>query len=264
MRTVLGSGTELRFVQLCAVPAYDASPDPPQPVYYDRDGLRTYHNHEFMQDPAFVHAYARGVRAAGEDYRWEWRVHVGLWAASSAIRLDGDFVECGVNRGFLSSAIMALLDWDTRGRTFYLLDTFAGLDERYVYESERSVVLDRNAKELASGFYTRNLDEVRANFSEWKNVRIVPGSIPQTLADVRPEKVAFLHLDMNCAMPEICAIDYFWPKLVSGAFVLLDDYAYFGYRSQKVAMDRFAASHGVAVLSLPTGQGLIVRPPHDG
>jgi hypothetical protein len=39
--------------------------------------------------------------------RWHRRVHVGQWAAACAAKLDGDFVECGVNRGFLSSSIMA-------------------------------------------------------------------------------------------------------------------------------------------------------------
>jgi hypothetical protein len=42
---------------------------------------------------------------------------------------------------------------------------------------------------------------------------------------------------------------------------LLDDYAYHGYRQQKLGMDRFAASRGVQVLSLPTGQGLLIKPP---
>ncbi len=59
-----------------------------------------------MDDPAFRKAYERGIRAARDDYRWHWRVHIGLWTAAHAARLEGDFVECGVNRGFLTSAIM--------------------------------------------------------------------------------------------------------------------------------------------------------------
>jgi hypothetical protein len=70
------------------------------------------------------------------DYRIHWRAHIALWAAFSARTLEGDFVECGVNRGFMSSAIMEYLDWDSLGKTFYLLDTFAGLDRRYVTEQE--------------------------------------------------------------------------------------------------------------------------------
>ncbi|NBU17397.1 MAG: class I SAM-dependent methyltransferase, partial [Actinobacteria bacterium] len=155
-----------------------------------------------MADPAFQRAYARGVAAVGTDYRWHWRVHVGLWAASCASRIDGDFVECGVNRGFLSSAIMALLDWDRIGKTFYLLDTFTGIDERFVSPEEMSDgILGRNTEHLSSGFYTTDVDTVRRNFAEWQNVRIVVGSIPDTLADVTASTIAFLHLDLNCSLP---------------------------------------------------------------
>jgi len=229
---------------------------------YDQDGLRSIHNHEFMDDPAFRKAYKRGVRAAGDDYRWHWRVHVGLWAAACAARLEGDFVECGVNRGFLCSAIMEYLDWDSLGKQFYLLDTFRGLDERFLSEEDKIVsgAVEKNTLNLASGAYVQGIEEVQANFSQWKNVSLIEGPIPETLPQVRANKIAYLHLDMNCSPPEVAAIRFFWECLVPGAFVLLDDYAYYGYFSQKSAMDRFAQEKGINILSLPTGQGLLVKP----
>jgi hypothetical protein len=228
---------------------------------YDQDGLRSIHNHEFMDDPSFCRAYERGVQAAGQNYRWHWRVHTGLWAATSASRLEGDFVECGVNRGFLSSAIMAYLDWDKLGKHFYLLDTFTGIDERFISPDDKTAgAVERNRAHLTSGFYVEKVETVKANFSEWKNVSLIQGSIPETLPQVGADQVAYLHLDMNCSPPEVAAAEFFWDRLVSGAFILLDDYAYNGYRPQKVAMDDFAAAKGVNILCLPTGQGLLIKP----
>ena len=155
---------------------------PDDPNVYTADGLRTVHNHDFVRDPAFVRAYGRGVAAAGEDYDWQWRVHLGLWAAMSAARLDGDFVECGVNRGFLSSAIMELLDWDTLGKTFWLLDTFAGVDETILPPAEREHVQRR--PERAGSLYVDGVDLVRRNFAAWTNVRIIVGSVPSTLDQI--------------------------------------------------------------------------------
>ena len=100
---------------------------------YNQDGLTSIHNHEFMSDDRFKKAYQRGVDAVGVDYNWHWRVHIGLWAARTADHLQGDFVECGVNAGFLSSSIMCDLDWDSRNKTFFLLDTFSGLDEKICF-----------------------------------------------------------------------------------------------------------------------------------
>ena len=227
----------------------------PPGVRYNQDGLISVHSTEFMTDPRFLKAYARGVRAAGEDYQWHWRVHVGLWASYHAVKLEGDFVECGVNRGALSSAILDYLNWNELDRRFFLLDTFKGLDERFISDEERSL-----GKTASFGGYVECYEDVKRNVAEFRNVVIIRGSVPDTLPSVDANQVAFLHLDMNCAPPEVAAMEYFWGKLVRGAVVVLDDYAYRGYEVQKRAMDRFASSRGVQVLSLPTGQGLIIKP----
>jgi len=41
--------------------------------------------------------------------------------------------------------------------------------------------------------------------------------------------------------------------------VLFDDYGYFGFESLTRAIDEAAARLGAEVLSLPTGQGLIIK-----
>lgn len=67
--------------------------------------------------------------------------------------------------------------------------------------------------------------------------------------------MAYLHIDMNCAPPEVAALRFFWPRLTPGAFVLLDDYANRGRDEQRRAMDEVAAEFGVKICTLPTGQG---------
>ena len=234
------------------------------PAAYAQDGLVSVHSHAFMSDPAFQRAYARGIAAIGgvDTYQWHWRVHVGLWAARLGSELEGDFVECGVNRGFLSSAIMEYLDWNSRQRDFWLLDTFSGLDARFVSDAERAAgALRRNEESLGRGFYVRGADGVRANFAQWPRARIIEGAVPETLGQVTASRVAYLHLDMNIAPPETAALAYFWEKLSAGAPVLLDDYAYLGHGAQREALDEFARGRKLAICALPTGQGLIIKPP---
>lgn len=43
--------------------------------------------------------------------------------------------------------------------------------------------------------------------------------------------------------------------------MLLDDYAYRGFEDQKAAMDGFAADKDVPILSLPTDQDFLIKPP---
>ena len=227
---------------------------------YNQDGLNSIHNHEFMLDTSFKKAYERGVQAAGIDYNWHWRVHIGLWAARTAAKLSGDFVECGVNAGFMSSSIMYDLNWDKLNKTFYLLDTFKGLEPSQASSEEiEDGIIQKNDTLMDNGFYVSSSDKVRMNFAEWENIKIIEGTIPDTLNQVNAELVSFLHIDLNCALPEIASIKYFWDKLINGAVILLDDYAYNGYEHQKHSMDEFANEKGIPIVSLPTGQGLIIK-----
>jgi hypothetical protein len=228
---------------------------------YAQDGLFTMHSDHFRRDEAFQHAYRRGVLASGGfDPKLEWRAHVALWAASLALRAPGDFVECGVNAGFVSSAIMHSLDWQNVARKFYLIDTFSGP----VLSQYSSTEIDRGRIEvaktaLAAGAYVTDLARVRANFSEWPNAIVVQGAVPEVLDTVNFGGVAFLHLDMNCALPERAALEFFWPRMSPGGVVLFDDYTYFGHNSQTEEIDAAAHNLGIRILALPTGQGLIVK-----
>jgi hypothetical protein len=219
------------------------------------------HNDHFRRSPAFREAYNRGLQASnGVDPGFEWRVHVALWAAATSLRVPGDFVECGVNAGFISSAIMRHLRWNTLDRKFYLLDTFSGpvLDQYSPEEIERGRLrLAQGA--LAAGSYVTDTARVRANYSEWPNAVVVQGAIPEVLPGLDTGAVAFLHIDMNCAYPERAALEFFWTRLSHGAIVLLDDYAYFGHDQQAGAMDSAARALGGDILSLPTGQGIIIK-----
>ncbi|MGA2043851.1 MAG: TylF/MycF/NovP-related O-methyltransferase [Roseiarcus sp.] len=254
---------------LAAPGAADGGVDPPAsgpserfytPIF-DFDGLRTdprtIHNHDFMKDPRFVAAYARGLEAAGSEQHYYWRLHVALWCAEHALKLGGDFVECGVWRGLLSSSIMAYLDWNSLDRHFYLFDTFRGIDESQLNDEE---ILKGNVAHFRHHYQIDIYDDVVRNFAEYNNVTLCRGSVPDTLSSVEIGKVSYLSIDMNNAAPEIAAANYFWDRLVPGAVILLDDYGFVTYEEQKKAFDRWSAEHGVPILALPTGQGLMMKP----
>jgi hypothetical protein len=220
-------------------------PTEPSPVYAE-DGLGTYHGHTFINDNRFLGAYQRAVEAAGWDYRIRWRVHTILWAAEQAARLDGAFVECGTGRGFMASAICEYLAWTDR--PFYLYDTFLPIEpDEHGAQSNGTVC----------PYYAEDLQSVAENFAEWPGVQLVVGRIPETLLDTNP--VAFLHVDLNHAGAEEAAIRHFWPRLTPGAPMIFDDYGFTGYEAQRESADELGRELGFRVLSLATGQGLVLR-----
>ncbi len=228
---------------------------------YAQDGFFTVHNDDFRRDPLFRAAYARGVEASrGVDPQFEWRVHVALWAAAAALRVPGDFVECGVNAGFVSSAIMRHLDWARQPRRFFLIDTFSGpVFEQFSNEEVRLGKAALARQLLAQGAYVTDVERARANFAEWPNAVVVPGAVPDILPGLPLGPVAFLHIDMNCALPEQAAVEFFWPRLSRGGIILSDDYANREYKYQKQVIDETVRRLGGEALALPTGQGLILR-----
>jgi hypothetical protein len=155
---------------------------------------------------------------------------------------------------------MQRLDWAKPGRRFYLIDTFSGpvLSQLSPREVARGRATASEAA-IANGAYVTDLNRVCANYAEWPNVEIVQGAVPGVLPTLAIGRVAFLHIDMNCAYPERAALEYFWDRLSPGAMVLFDDYAYFSLEALAEAIDAAAAQLGAEVLSLPTGQGLIVK-----
>lgn len=229
---------------------------------YKADGLGV-RNKElaFLEDPVFKDAWSKAIEGAEfgfdgliPDIRW--RAHIALWAARRGLQLEGDFVECGVNRGGFSRAVVEHVDFNSLDKTFYLLDTFNGIVEDYLTDDERA----RGVRKEMYANFVECYEDVKQAFSAFPNVKLVRGPVPDTLPQVVPDKVAYLMIDMNTVLPEIAAAEHFWPRLTSGAVMVLDDYGHKRHVLQKHAFDAFARERDVEVLFLPTGQGLIIKP----
>lgn len=218
---------------------------------FREDGLATVHNCDFVHEPRFMEAYTAAQALQGPTHL-RWRARVLQWAAGHALTAEGDFVECGVNRGFLSMAVATYVDFGRRtGRRFFLVDTYAGLVASQVTAADRAAYWNE---------YGDTYEAVVASFRRFANVEVVRGVVPDCLPALPVERVAYLSIDMNCVAPEIAALEFFWPRMSAGGVVILDDYGFAGHEAQKHAADAFARRHGVDILPLPTGQGLLLKP----
>lgn len=258
--SILPAGLKDKLFKVASALAKDYYILPKSQIMYSHDLLYTYHNADFLNDPHFMKSYRLGKATDNDllikNYDIEWRVHVLCWAASQATHLDGDFVECGVHTGIYARSIINYIDFEKTKKNYYLLDTFQGLDAKYSTPEE----MERNDH---MGYDKRGdiYSQVKKTFKPFKSVQIIKGTVPDTLPKVKSKKVAFLSIDMNCVQPEIDALEFFWDKMVSGGMIILDDYGYSNSTNdQRTAHDTFAKSKGVEILSIPTCQGLIIKP----
>jgi O-methyltransferase len=83
--------------------------------------------------------------------------------------------------------------------------------------------------------------------------------VPDSFAQALPERLAFLHLDMNSSKSEIAALEVLFDRLSDGGVIVFDDYGWLGYQAQQRAEDAFMQRRGHRILELPTGQGLLIK-----
>ena len=225
------------------------------PVTYCQDGLATVVESAFMEDERFLEAYQHGKETGSWGREVHWRMHTACWAANHARDLNGDFVECGVYKGGSALTVIEYIDFLSTEKTFWLLDTFEGVSMEMLTEEENRIGIGSTYNHQ----YENCEQQVREQFRAYPNVEIIKGPVPETLAQVTADEVSYLHIDMNNATPEIAAAEYFWDRLVQGGIMLLDDYAWCTHPIQKREFDKFADRVGVEILSMPTGQGMLIK-----
>jgi len=215
----------------------------------------------FMQDPKFLDAWHKmseqvfaltGTKVP--DIRW--RGHMALWAASQALHKEGDFVECGVFTGMMSSLICNYFDFAEKPRRFWLFDTWEGIPTEGLSDRDAKIAEGYNKDYHAKDIF----EDVKKNFSVFPECKLIRGFLPDSLSKAEIDKIAYLSIDLNNAKYEQGCIEVLWPKIVSGGVILLDDYNFSNCWPQQEMWNTFASGKGLMVASLPTGQGLLVKP----
>jgi len=219
-----------------------------RPVYASDNVILLGRNLGFRRDQKLMKAF-RNNAANDQERSLLLRVNTLAWAAAEALRLEGDFVECGVWRGFCSGVLTEYLEFQNLDRAFYLYDTFAGIPAELDSEKHDSPLFHE------PGLY----DRVVERFSRYPNVKVVKGIIPNSFSTAAPERIAFMHIDLNSSTSEIAALEALFERVVPGGFIVFDDYGWIGYLAQQLAEEAWARQRKHRILELPTGQGLLIK-----
>lgn len=215
------------------------------PGHYLGDNLFTWgRNNSALEDEHFRESWQSNI-INDADETIVWRRYILACAAYHCVQLPGDFVECGVYIGTGIKTVMDYLGGREFPRTFWGYDTF-----------DYNPVDGHAFPGQEAGFY----ELVQDRFEGYKQVRLIKGLIPDSFAEGIPEKVSFLHIDLNNAEGEVAVLEYLFDRVVSGGMIVLDDYEWSGiYREQKRAEDEWFDSRGYRVFPFPTGQGMVLK-----
>lgn len=201
-------------------------------------------NMTFSKDRKFAKSFTDAAKRPSEKSVL-WRLHILCWAARHAMKIEGDFVECGVYEAFSSKVLTRYLEFEKLPKKLWLYDLFDHTTQ------SSGVVMPGHGASLA--------DRVAAEFSDYPNVNIIKGFVPDSFAQGTPNRISWFHLDLNSATAETAALEVLFERMSPGAILILDDYGWADYPDQKPAADDFVRARGHSILELPTGQGLLIK-----
>jgi hypothetical protein len=162
--------------------------------------------------------------------------------------LDGDLAELGAYKGHTATLLAAMAR--KLGKTAYVLDTFEGFNKGDLKG------IDSAAK--AGVFGDTSLEAVRTLVGEG-NTRFVKGYFPETASQLPAEgRYCLVHIDCDLYAPIKSALEYFYPRMVPGGFLIIHDYSSLYWSGAEKAVDEFFADKIEPVVPLPDSAGSVV------
>jgi O-methyltransferase len=201
-------------------------------------------NNSMLDDEEFMRSWEQNSGTV-VDKAIIWRRYILACAAYHCVQLEGDFVECGAYTGTAVKIVVDYLGGTAFPKTFWGYDLF---------EHEEGE-LHHSLPEHGQDLYAK----VTQRFHDYPQVKIIKGKIPTVFAGQSPDKICYMHIDLNQAPAEVSALEALFDKMVPGGMLILDDYEWSAYRNQKLAEDPWFDARGYRVMPLPTGQGLVIK-----
>ena len=163
--------------------------------------------------------------------------------------IAGNVAELGVYKGnsaFLLSRYASMVE-----SKCYLMDTFEGFDSRDIRGTDSKVNV--------SHFQDTSLDGVKKLVGNEKNVVYLKGYFPESISDINIQgQFAFVHIDCDLEKPFTAALEYFYPRLCRGGFLVMHDYSSLCWPGATEAVDAFFADKPEFIIPVPDKSGTCV------
>lgn len=141
--------------------------------------------------------------------------------------VPGDIAEAGVDYGDCSWVINAVFP----DRTMYLYDTFQGFDQRDVQVETQNNYTSKSFYDSCNSFKRDSfktpedqINFVKSRLRHPEKAIFRKGYFPETAAGEQDKTFAFVSLDMDLYQPIKSGIEFFYPKLSRGGYIMVHDY----------------------------------------
>ncbi|WP_332768856.1 TylF/MycF/NovP-related O-methyltransferase [Phenylobacterium sp.] len=163
--------------------------------------------------------------------------------------------EAGVYRGRSLRALVQTAAALKAKVKFLGLDSFEGFPRLGEQDLEQATP---NAKYVREHLFSDTTErEVLAYLSDAdanNNVTLIKGFFKDTLASLNDQRYVFVNIDCDLYDGHIETLEYFYPRMLQGGIIFLDDYFSKEYPMAKSAVDAFMIDKPELVFSLRYGE----------
>jgi hypothetical protein len=175
----------------------------------------------------------------------------------------GDVADCGSFKGrssYLFCQYLRLANPGFNGEGYHIFDSFQGLSQPTKEDTIDDSDYGPEGKSfMSAGSFSGGLDEVKSALKDFPLIDYHSGWIPESFPGVPERDYKFVHLDLDLFEPIYGAIEYFYPRLVHGGVIVIDEYGLPRWPGAAKAVDTFCASAGIIPIGLTTGNGVIIK-----
>lgn len=186
--------------------------------------------------------------------------HLDLFRKISKLR--GEVVECGVFKG------ISLMRWikfrslleNPFSRKIIAFDTFGDFPKAVLPEDR--LIREKFIKEAGSKSITkREFKKYLEKLNLQQNIDLIKGDIVKTAKSYIKNqpglRIALLHIDVDLFEPTKISLEIFFPRLVKGGVLILDDYGAFPgankaieeyFKNEKYVIEQFNYSNAVSFI----------------
>ena len=162
--------------------------------------------------------------------------------------INGNVAELGVYKG--NSAYLLAKYARRINTTLFLFDTFKSFDHKDLSG------IDKNAD--ADTFSDTSLNYVREIIGD-SNVKYIQGYFPESLSQVNDlQQFSLVHLDCDLEKPFTAGLNYFYPKLMPGGFLIMHDYSSLFWPGAPQAINNFFKDKKELLIPIPDKSGTAV------
>ncbi|HEY0433310.1 MAG TPA: TylF/MycF/NovP-related O-methyltransferase [Chitinophagaceae bacterium] len=160
-------------------------------------------------------------------------------------QLEGNAAELGVYKGKFARYINSFLP----GRKLYLFDTFEGFDPRDVSGEQK-----QNLSSASQDFSDTSVAGVLRQMPFPDQCIPVKGFFPESAAHIE-DRFVLVSLDADLYHPIYAGLQYFYPRLVAGGYILVHDFNNDSYKGARKAVEQFCQEAHVGFVPLPDSGG---------